>query len=72
MSYSTCFWAGDTFAPKLKVKNPQGEEVTVQRFLQDSFLNAWEVIAKKLGDLEAVVGFEVLILVLSLFRPTLR
>ncbi|KAI0703877.1 glycoside hydrolase family 5 protein [Cerioporus squamosus] len=57
---ATCFWAGDTFAPKLKLKAPDGREVSVQQFLQESFLNMWEVIARTLGDLEAVIGFEVM------------
>ncbi len=34
----------------------------MQQFLQESFLNMWEVIAKTLGDLEAVIGFEVRLL----------
>jgi hypothetical protein len=57
--YSTCFWAGDTFAPKLTVKNPAGEEVSIQPFLQNAFLDMWEMVAKTLGDLEGVLGFEV-------------
>ncbi|KAI0356759.1 glycoside hydrolase [Trametes cingulata] len=57
---ATCFWAGDMFAPKLKVKDAEGREVSIQRFLQDAFLNMWEVIARKLGDLEAVLGFEIM------------
>ena len=55
----TCFWAGDMFAPKLKLKAQDGRELSVQQFLQESFLNMWEVVAKTLGDLEAVIGFEV-------------
>ena len=47
------------FAPKLKVKTQDGRAVTIQQFLQDSFLNMWELIARTLGDLEAVIGFEV-------------
>ena len=55
----TCFWAGDMFASKLKLKAQDGRELSVQQFLQESFLNMWEVVAKTLGDLEAVIGFEV-------------
>lgn len=55
----TCFWAGDTFAPKLKVKNAKGEEVSIQTLLQSAFLSAWEVLAKAVGDLDGVIGFEV-------------
>ena len=47
------------FASKLKLKAQDGRELSVQQFLQESFLNMWEVVAKTLGDLEAVIGFEV-------------
>ncbi|KAI0672041.1 glycoside hydrolase [Trametes maxima] len=57
---ATCFWAGDTFAPKLRIKAPDGREVSAQQFLQDSFLNMWERIARTVGDLEAVIGFEIM------------
>ena len=55
----TCFWAGDTFAPKLMVKNARGEDVSIQSHLQESFLNMWELLASTVGDLPAVLGFEV-------------
>lgn len=55
----TCFWAGDTFTPKLKVKNAKGEDVSIQTFLQTAFLDMWELVTKTLGDLEGVIGFEV-------------
>ena len=51
----TCFWAGDTFAPKLRVR----DGVPVQRFLQDAFLDMWEAVARAIGDLDGVLGFEV-------------
>ncbi|CCM01373.1 uncharacterized protein FIBRA_03423 [Fibroporia radiculosa] len=57
---ATCFWAGDTFAPKLKVKDANGKEISIQAFLQNAFLNMWEVVAKTLGDLEGVLGFEMM------------
>ncbi|TBU47753.1 glycoside hydrolase family 5 protein [Dichomitus squalens] len=57
---ATCFWGGDMFAPKLKVKGPDGKEVSIQQLLQGSFLNMWELVAKTLGDLEAVIGFEIM------------
>ncbi len=59
MVHSTCFWAGDAFAPKLKLKNRHGEEVPVQEFLQGAFLDMFENIVRAVGDLEAVIGFEV-------------
>jgi hypothetical protein len=57
---STCFWAGDTFAPKLLIKDRDGQEVPVQQFLQNAFLDMYEVLARTIGDLEGVIGFEVL------------
>ena len=59
MRRRTCFWAGDMFAPKLKVKDAEGKEVSIQTFLQTTFLNMWQVVAKTVGDLEGVLGFEV-------------
>ena len=50
----TVFFGGDTFAPKLKV----GDK-TAQAFLQDAFLNCWEVICQYTSDLEAVLGYQV-------------
>ena len=47
------------FAPKLRVKGKDGREVSVQEFLQGAFLDMWELVAKTLGDLEGVLGFEV-------------
>ncbi|KIJ34283.1 glycoside hydrolase family 5 protein [Sphaerobolus stellatus SS14] len=58
---ATCFWAGDTFADKLKVKDPKGDgEVGIQTMLQNAFLDAWEVLVQTVGDLEGVIGFEML------------
>jgi hypothetical protein len=51
----TCFWAGDTFSPKLRVR----DGVPIQRFLQDAFLDMWEVVVRAVGDLDSVLGFEV-------------
>ncbi|KIL62019.1 glycoside hydrolase family 5 protein [Amanita muscaria Koide BX008] len=57
---ATVFWAGDTFTPKLKVKSPSGQEVSIQSFLQDTFLNMFDELVKAVGDLEAVIGFEMM------------
>ncbi|KAI1792651.1 glycoside hydrolase family 5 protein [Ganoderma leucocontextum] len=57
---ATCFWGGDMFAPKLKVKGADGREVSIQQFLQTTFLNMWELVAKTVADLEAVIGFEMM------------
>lgn len=55
----TLFWAGDIFAPKLLVKNTQGQDVPMQQFLQDAFLDMWETVVRAVGDLEGVIGFQV-------------
>ncbi|CAE7100847.1 unnamed protein product [Rhizoctonia solani] len=40
---ATLFWAGNTYAPKLRVKNRTSEEfVNIQDFLQDHFLDAFD------------------------------
>lgn len=52
---STCFWGGNTFTPQLIV---EGEPI--QEYLQSRFLKAWEQVAKALGGLEAVIGFDML------------
>jgi hypothetical protein len=67
MNLRTCFWAGDTFAPKLLVKDRDGSDVPVQQFLQNAFLNMWEMLAKAVGDLDAVLGFEVRITLRDVF-----
>ena len=48
-------WAGDTFAPKLCVR----DGVSIQSFLQDAFLDMWETVVRAVGDLDSVLGFEV-------------
>jgi hypothetical protein len=55
----TCFWAGDTFTPKLKVKTRNGHLVSVQQYLQGAYLDMFDVVASKLGDLDGVLGFQV-------------
>ncbi|KAH8827138.1 glycoside hydrolase family 5 protein [Flagelloscypha sp. PMI_526] len=49
---ATCFWAGNTFAPKLRVDNGKGEKVSIQDYLQTAFLDMF--------DLEGVLGFELM------------
>jgi hypothetical protein len=59
---STCFWAGDDFTPRLKIRKEDSRgdaDVPVQAFLQESFLGAWEALVMAVGDLESVVGFQV-------------
>lgn len=67
---ATVFWGGDIFAPKRKVRRRlhrgtwgqrggEREEVGLQVFLQESMCEAFGVLADRLRDLEAVIGFEV-------------
>ncbi|KAI0033601.1 glycoside hydrolase [Vararia minispora EC-137] len=57
---ATLFWAGDTFAPKLRIRTREGKETSAQQFLQNAYLDMWEVVARTLGDLDAVLGFEIM------------
>ncbi|KAF7319648.1 Glycoside hydrolase family 5 protein [Mycena chlorophos] len=57
---ATCFWAGDTFAPKLLVKDRDGKQVPLQQFLQNAYIDMSVMLAKAVGDLEAVIGFEMM------------
>ncbi|KAJ7291517.1 glycoside hydrolase superfamily [Mycena rebaudengoi] len=57
---ATCFWAGDAFAPKLLIKGRDGTPVPVQQYLQNAFLDMSEMLVKAVGDLDAVVGFEMM------------
>jgi hypothetical protein len=64
---STLFWAGKTYAPKLRVKDISSEQlINIQDFLQECFLNAFDQLVRVVGDCEGVVGFEVR---RSLFHP---
>jgi len=56
--YSTFFWGGATFAPKLKVKTAKGEQ-NIQAFLQDHFFGAVGKLMDAVGDLDSVLGIEV-------------
>lgn len=55
---STLFWAGNTFARKLLIKDGE-DHVPIQDYLQEKFLNAWEALVEALVGLEGVIGFEV-------------
>ncbi|CAE6459562.1 unnamed protein product [Rhizoctonia solani] len=47
---ATLFWAGSTFAPKLRVKSRSSEEsVNIQDFLQDHFLDAFDQLVRAVG-----------------------
>jgi len=54
--HSTVFWAGDIFAPKLKVR----DDLPIQQFLQNAFLDTWETLVHAVGDLEGVLGFQMM------------
>ncbi|KAI7863141.1 glycoside hydrolase superfamily [Spinellus fusiger] len=51
----TLFFAGDTFAPERLYKGK-----SIQQLLTSSFINAYQHLATRLKDMEAVVGFEVM------------
>ncbi|KAF9425127.1 hypothetical protein BGZ94_007818 [Podila epigama] len=51
----TLFWAGDTFAPN---KMYRGEPI--QQFLQNRYFECYQHLARRLKNLDAVVGFEVM------------
>ncbi|KAF8802051.1 glycoside hydrolase family 5 protein [Phlegmacium glaucopus] len=57
---ATCFWAGDIFAPKLLVKNRHNQEVPIQQFLQNAFLDMWDMVVGAVGDLEGVLGIQMI------------
>ncbi|KIJ16448.1 glycoside hydrolase family 5 protein [Paxillus involutus ATCC 200175] len=57
---ATCFWAGDTFAPMLKITAPNGDVKSVQQYLQDAFLDMYTLVAQTLGDVDGVLGFEMM------------
>ncbi|KAJ3330168.1 hypothetical protein HDU76_006286 [Blyttiomyces sp. JEL0837] len=51
----TLFFGGETFAPKAMYQG-----VNAQEFLQSHFIGAYSHLAKRIGHLPAVVGFELL------------
>ncbi|TFK69843.1 glycoside hydrolase [Pluteus cervinus] len=57
---ATCFWGGDMFAPKLLVDDQHGEKVPIQHFLQNCFLKSYEQLARAVGDLPGVCGFQMM------------
>ncbi|RXW11189.1 hypothetical protein EST38_g14666 [Candolleomyces aberdarensis] len=57
---ATLFWAGETFAPKLQVEDRSGKLVSIQRFLQTHFLDMFDQVVKAVGDLEGVLGFQMM------------
>ncbi|OWZ36538.1 cytoplasmic protein [Cryptococcus neoformans AD2-60a] len=60
---NTLFWGGETFAPLLKVPGQiDGKWVSrnIQVYLQEAFLAATAKLVKAVGDLETVMGFELM------------
>ncbi|RDB17369.1 hypothetical protein Hypma_001831 [Hypsizygus marmoreus] len=57
---ATLFWAGDTFAPKLLVKDKNGDAVPIQGFLQNAYLEMSELLARTIGDSDGVIGFQMM------------
>ncbi|KAI8977320.1 glycoside hydrolase superfamily [Mycotypha africana] len=50
----TLFFGGDTFAPHRKYDNDK----SIQQFLNDHFIQAYQHLATRLVDLPAILGFE--------------
>lgn len=44
----------------LSIEDAQGIQQPVQQFLQGAFLDMFEVLAKTVGDLEGVIGLQVM------------
>lgn len=58
---ATLFWAGDALAPQLlcrRMWNGVAEDVSIQSFLQDAFIEAFGKLADEVGGLEGCIGFE--------------
>lgn len=61
---ATLFWAGDALAPQLKCRRELNdgrggvEEVSIQTYLQDAFIEAYGRLADQVGHLEACIGFD--------------
>jgi hypothetical protein len=53
----TLFFAGNTFAPKLKVSREGAEPVSIQDYLQSHYIGALGALAERLSDLPNIVGF---------------
>lgn len=63
-SMATLFWAGSMLAWKLRVarRHPETgdeEKVSIQDFLQDAYLDAFGLLADRLGGKAACIGFDV-------------
>ncbi|EJD50795.1 glycoside hydrolase [Auricularia subglabra TFB-10046 SS5] len=58
---ATCFYAGNMFASRLRVTDPQTrKEASIQDFLQEKFLNCWRRVTVKVGSLPGVIGFQMI------------
>ncbi|WVR08558.1 hypothetical protein IAU60_005613 [Kwoniella sp. DSM 27419] len=61
---NTLFWAGESFAPALTTlattADGKRKKVNVQNFLQDAFLSMFGRLVDAVGDLDTVLGFELL------------
>lgn len=55
---ATLFWAGEALAPKLTVRRSDGQDVSIQAFLQDAYIEAFGALADALSGLEGCIGFE--------------
>jgi hypothetical protein len=49
----TLFFGGNDFAPQSRIRG-----VPVQEFLQEHYINSFKQVAKRLGDIPCVIGYE--------------
>ncbi|WRT70672.1 uncharacterized protein IL334_007670 [Kwoniella shivajii] len=63
-SMNTLFWGGETFAPSLTVSSIASDgkkkKVNIQNYLQDAFLSMFGKLVEAVGDVESVMGFELM------------
>ncbi|WWC65076.1 uncharacterized protein I303_107690 [Kwoniella dejecticola CBS 10117] len=61
---NTLFWAGETFAPSFMVLSDTSDgkqkKVNIQTYLQDAFLSMFRKLVSAVGDVESVMGFELM------------
>lgn len=58
---NTLFWAGKTFAPSFTIpSDTKGSTVNIQDYLQDGFFGMVDQLLHAVGDLDTVIGMELL------------
>nr|ODN96011.1 cytoplasmic protein [Cryptococcus depauperatus CBS 7855] len=60
---NTLFWGGETFAPSLEIAtqiNGKWASKNIQQYLQEAFLAVTSKLVQSVGDLDTVMGFELM------------